>query len=1029
MPTLRPFLALILPGLLATTAAGRDLSFNRDIRPILSENCFACHGTDAKKRKADLRLDDENSAKAAREGRFAIKPGDLKVSELWQRINSPDEDEVMPPPKSHKTLSAAQKETLRLWIVQGAKYQRHWSFEPPVKPAPPSDLKAGPLDAFLLARLKQEGLAFSPPADQATLIRRVTLDLTGLPPHPGEVAAFLADKSPDAYAKLVKRLLASPRFGEHMAHWWLDLARYGDTHGLHLDNERQMWLYRDWVVEAFNRNLPFDQFTIEQIAGDLIPGAAAAQKVASGFNRCNVTTGEGGSIDAEQLFRYASERAATTMQNWLGLTGQCAACHDHKFDPITQKDYYSMYAFFYSSADPASDKNTLLVNPVMKFAPPDKLRQLETLKSGLATNQQRFAAALKTLAYQDPAEAVPPPKLERADAVWMDDAFPAKAKVKSKGKAPVALVGDPEIKPASGGRALKRLAEGFGEDAYQGDAAPIVVPRNAIIQVMVRLSDTNLPKSVMLKFYSDGWKHRAVWGDAAAISEGIAGAPEPFSAGPLPKPGEWVKLEVPAGKIGLKAGDQITGFSFAQFGGLVYWDRLAVAGETSAADDPKLSFQAWQQVKGKSQTGVPKDIIPLLNASPEKLTAEQTAKLREHFLINVCKTTQPTMQPLVGAIAAVEKEVKDFDGTLPSTYIMGEVPKPRQAHIMQRGAYDKPGQPVEPQTPAFLPPLPATVTNRATRLDLAKWIVSPENPLAARVAVNRFWQHFFGLGLVKTSSDFGSQGESPSHAEALDFLAVTFRESGWDMKQLITTLVTSQAYHQSSDTRDALLNQDPENRLLARSPRLRLNAEAIRDQALYVSDLLVEKMGGKAVRTYQPPNIWEPVGYIDSNTRKYKQDSGESLYRRSLYVFIKRTAPAPFLVNFDAPSREAFCSRRDRGNTPLQALQLLNDVQYFEAARAFAQRLLTKGGATPQERIAFGFQCAVNRAPDAQEAGRVLAMLKGFEEKYRAQPDLAKKVIAVGESKPDAALPPAELAAWTQVANLLLNLDETIVRP
>lgn len=1030
MPTLRPFLALILPGLLATTAAGRDLSFNRDIRPILSENCFACHGTDAKKRKADLRLDDENSAKAAREGRFAIKPGDLKVSELWQRINSPDEDEVMPPPKSHKTLSAAQKETLRLWIVQGAKYQRHWSFEPPVKPAPPSDLKAGPLDAFLLARLKQEGLAFSPPADQATLIRRVTLDLTGLPPHPGEVAAFLADKSPDAYAKLVKRLLASPRFGEHMAHWWLDLARYGDTHGLHLDNERQMWLYRDWVTGAFNRNLPFDQFTIEQLAGDLIPNGTDEQKIASGYNRCNVTTGEGGSIDAEQIFRYASERAATTMQNWLGLTGQCAACHDHKFNPITQKDFYQMYAFFYSAADPANDGNTLLTRPVMKFMTPENRQQLDALKNKLGTARVTFETALKNTIYQDPYDATPPANGGRVEDVWMDDSFPEKAVAKTgNGKSPVKFIGEPEIKPASGKLALKRQDDGIVRDYYEGDARPLFVPQNAVIQVMVRLDSAHLPGAVMLQFRTDGWKHRAVWGDVNAINQGVINTPERFSAGPLPRADEWVKLEVPAEKIGLKGGDFVTGFAFTQSGGIVFWDRLSIVGDSHPTADAGTSFKVWRsQHQMQGLPGAPKDINNFLATANDKTTPEQTAKLKEYYFINVCTTTQPKLQPLTAAISNAEKELKAHDGTIPSTYIMGDLPTPRQANIMLRGAYDKPGDPVQPNVPGFLPPLPAGVA-KPNRLDLAKWIVSPENPLTARVAANRFWQHFFGTGLVKSSSDFGAQGDPPSHSELLDFLAAEFREGGWDMKKLIASIVSSQVYQQSSGTNELLLGKDPGNSLLARAPRLRLNAEAIRDQALFVSGLLVEKVGGKGVRTYQPPNIWEPVGFVGSNTRSYKQDSGESLYRRSLYTFFKRTAPAPFLVNFDAPSREAYCTKRDRGNTPLQALQLLNDVQFFEAARAFAQRIMTKGGDTAEGRIAFAFQSALSRQPDAVETARLQAMLNVFLEKYRTKPDIAAQVITLGESKADPSLPPAELSAWTQVANLLLNLDEVIVRP
>ena len=1022
----------------ASVSAGlaRDLVYNRDIRPILSENCFACHGTDSKKRKGDLRLDEEAGAKATlEEGRVAIKSGDPAGSELWKRINETDPDEVMPPPKTHKTLSAEQKETLKLWITQGAKYQNHWAFEPLVKPAlpeirnPQSAIRNG-IDTFIMARLAQEGLKLSPPADKASLIRRVTLDLTGLPPTAEEVSAFLADESAEAYQKIVARLLASPRFGEHMAHWWLDLARYGDTHGQHLDNERQMWLYRDWVVGAFNRNQPFDQFTIEQLAGDLILNGTDEQKIASGYNRCNVTTGEGGSIDAEQLFRYASERTATTMQNWLGLTGQCAACHDHKFDPITQKDYYQMYAFFYSAADPANDGNVLLTKPVLKYMTPENRQQLDALKDKLDKTREKLETTLKNTVYQDPFDAPATANGERVDDVWMDDAFPEKAVAKTgSGKSPVKFVGEPEVKPASGKLALKRQDDGIVRDYYEGDARPFYVPQNAVIQVMVRLDSAQLPSAVMLQFRTDGWKHRAVWGDVNAINQGAINSTERFSAGALPKAHDWVKLEVPAEKVGLKGGDFVTGFAFTQSGGLVYWDRLSIVGDSHPPADAGTSFKVWRsQHQMLGLPGAPKDINNFLTTANDKITPEQIAKLRGYYLINVCTKTQPVLQPLTSAISTAEKEVKAHDGTIPSTFIMADLPSPRQANIMLRGAYDKPGEPVQPNVPAFLPPLPAG-TSRPNRLDLAKWIVSPENPLTARVAVNRFWQHFFGIGLVKSSSDFGAQGEPPSHPELLNFLAAEFRENGWNMKKLITTIVTSQVYQQSSDNNENLLGKDPDNRLLARASRLRLNAEAIRDQALLVSGLLVEKVGGKGVRIYQPPNIWEPVGFVGSNTRSYKQDSGEALYRRSIYTFLKRTAPAPFLVNFDAPSREAYCTKRDRGNTPLQALQLLNDVQFFEAARAFAQRIITKGGDTTASRITFAFQCVLNRGPDVVESGRLQTVLNAFLEKYRAKPDVALQVITVGESKPDPAIPTPELAAWTQVANLLLNLDEVIVRP
>ena len=1041
-PSLTPFrrvcLILTFAGGGVCQAASGPLSFNKDIRPILSDKCFACHGTDTHARKADLRLDTPAGAYAEIDGGVAITPGDPARSGVWKRIMSDDPDEVMPPPKSHKTLTPEEKETIRRWIEQGAVYQKHWSLEPPMKgslPAVLPEAPAGestpvrtPVDAFWLARLTQEKLTPSPEADRPTLIRRVTLALTGLPPSLEETEAFVKDLAPQAYEKVVDRLLASPRFGEHMAHWWLDLARYADTHGLHLDNERQTWLYRDWVVNAFNRNLPFDQFTIEQLAGDLLPDPSQDQLVATGFVRANVTTGEGGAINQEWLFRYAVDRTSTATQTWLALTTQCAACHDHKFDPISQKEFYGMYAFFNNNADPAMDGNALLTAPVVKYYTPPQQNTKEEwngkIRAAEAIGEDDLTVF--TAAYRDPAEAatgepVPPPR--EVEDIWMDDSFAAGGKITGK----PSFVGKPEIEPASGERAFKQTSKGLGQVVWE-TTAPAWVPQQAVISAQVRLDPTNPPKSIMLQFHTRGqWRHRAVWGDINAIEWGTPGTVDRFHAGPLPAAGAWVKLEIPTSQLGLEAGEGITGVALTQFDGTVYWDRLAMRGIADPVNDPSFSLRIWHHRQaGQEIPNAPAEVNAALKKKPEECTADERTLLRRYYLATANRWMRDSLTGSNESVTAARQQLAAFEQTVPASFIMRDLEQPRDSFVMLRGQYDAPGEKVMPSTPAALPALKKRPDkDRADRLDFARWIMAPENPLTARVAVNRFWQHLFGTGLVRTSADFGSQGQTPSHPELLDWLAVSFREQGWDMKWLMKTLVTSSVWRQSSKLFPELLERDPGNRLLARAPRPRLNAEAIRDSALYASGLLVERQGGRGVRTYQPANIWEPVGYSDSNTRYYKRDDGESLYRRSLYTFWKRTAPAPFLVNFDAPAREEFCTKRDRGNTPTQAMQLLNDVQYFEAARLLAQRLLAHPG-TAGERINLAYQIVLSRPPEPMETERVIDLLEHFLTLYRADPASAGAVLTNGESKAPVTADPAELASWTQLGNLLLNLDETV---
>jgi hypothetical protein len=903
-------LLLSLSWLGTVRAAGAEaedvLRYNRDVRPILAEACFRCHGPGEK--KAGLRLDVPDAALATTaSGIVPIVPGDPEASEIIRRIESDDDGELMPPPKARKPLTPEQKRLLRRWVASGARSQRHWAFEPPIKEAVPE--LAGPrprpqvnnpIDAFLADRLRREGLTNAPEADRATLIRRVAFALTGLPPKLAEVDTYLADASPRAYENLVERYLASPRYGEEMARSWLDVARYADTHGLHLDNERQMWPYRDWVVQAFNANMPFDQFTIEQLAGDLLPAPTRPQLVATGFNRCNVTTSEGGSIEVEWTFRNAVDRASTMAEAWLGLTAGCAVCHDHKYDPITQKEFYSLYAFFYSAAGPSLDGNKLRHEPFLKLSTPGEDTRLADLNRQIAATRDQIASRTESLAYRDPADADADAEEDEAD-----------------------------------------------EPTPTADPAPVA--------------------------------------DADADTDPDT---DPALTTPRPRP---------------------------------------------RANVPGHSFQAWLKQGGAPEVKeAPAEIKALLNQlkrGKQKPTAPAEATLRDYYLQHVCIDTKERFQPLVQQLAELTKQHDALDASVPSTFIFREMDRPRDAFVMLRGQYDRPGEAVAPGTPAVLPPLRlADPTRRATRLDLAHWLVAPEHPLTARVAVNRFWQQFFGTGLVKTSFDFGTQGEPPSHPELLDWLAVNFREGGWDVKALVRQIVTSAAFRQAARITPEVLKRDPDNRLYARGPRFRLDAEQIRDNALFVAGLIDLTIGGKGVKPYQPPNIWEPVAYVNSNTRYYQQDRGPALYRRSLYTFLKRTAPAPFLANFDVPSREAFCTRRERSNTPLQALQLMNDVQHVEAARGLAVRMLAEGGRSPVERLGFGVRVVLARPPADDELAILQAQLQSHLERFEHDPEAARQLGKAGDSPPTPGLPETELAAYTLVANTLLNLDETITR-
>lgn len=1028
-----------------------ELKFNRDVRPILSANCFACHGFDAKQRKAELRLDVAASAYAQHDGHAAIVPKDLSASEVWKRITSDDADTVMPPPSSKKSLTVAQKETIRRWIESGAAYQQHWAFEPPVLPTVPAVKNAtwakNDLDRFILARLDQAGLAPQAEAPKSTLIRRVSFTLTGLPPTPAELAMFESDTSADAYEKMVDRYLKSPRYGEEMARHWLDVARYADTHGLHLDNERSMWAYRDWVIRSFNANQPFDSFTRDQLAGDLVPNPTPDQLIATGFNRCNVTTSEGGAIEPEWIYRYAVDRTSTTIQAWMGLTGGCAVCHDHKYDPLSSKEFYSLYAFFYSAADPGMDRNTNNTDPYFKLTSAEQKVALEKLAADEQHARQKFETEAAKAPYRDPADANPAPERRRIEDVWLDDVFPTGSRPTCSSRNPSVWSIASELPPKFGRRSLKQFSASNYQDKFENQLQPFVIPRDARVSVWVRLDPDEPSSALMLELFTSRGNRKFHWGEPKQYGKG---RDDKNWLGELPTAGQWTLMEIPAEKLDLKEGDSVRGIALAQFGGIAWWDRLTVSGDVLPASDLRSSFAAWWKDRaGKDTPGVPGDLAGFLKAGPpaaepsaadkpadaekEIQAAPMRARLLNFYVTQIARIDDPGLQQLQQAWLDAQAARAAIDESIPGTFIFKDLDKPRDAFVMLRGQYDKPGDKVEPDVPAVFPRLkpryaPGGSPSRPNRLDLANWLLSPEHPMTARVTVNRFWQQVFGAGIVKTSYDFGSQGDPPSHPELLDWLALWYRDHNWDTKELVRLMVTSATFRQQTQVTPQLLQKDPENRLYARGPRFRLDAEQIRDNALYVSGLINLEMGGRGVNSYQPPNIWEPVGYSDSNTRFYLQDHGRSLYRRSIYTFLKRTAPPPFMSNFDGPNREQFCTQRERSNTPLQALQLLNDTQHFEAARAFGQRIMSEGGSTVPDRIKYAYRATLSRTPEADELAIVQQAFGQCLKRYQADPAAARQAISVGESKPDAKLDPVELAAYTLLANLILNLDETVMR-
>ncbi|MBM3966665.1 MAG: DUF1553 domain-containing protein [Planctomycetes bacterium] len=1057
-PRYLPLSLILASHILWTNAwAAETIQFNRDIRPILSAACFRCHGQDSGHREADLRLDIAESAFAPREEGNAIVAGDPEKSMVWSRIHSSDPDRVMPPPNAARQLTPEEKELIGAWIRDGAKYEKHWAFEPihRVNTSEPQGSDHVVIDRWIAKGINDRGLQTNASADPRTLVRRLAFTLTGLPPTLEEVEQFATQPTEDNYERMVDHYLESPHYGEEMARHWLDVARYGDTHGLHLDNDRLIWPYRDWVVDAFNKNMPFSQFTIEQLAGDLLPNPTQSNLIATGFNRCNVTTAEGGAIAEEFLFRYAVDRTSTTIQTWLGLTGGCAVCHDHKYDPLTAREFYSMYSFFYSAADPAMDGNINTTEPFLKLPTPPQQQQLEQakLKEEKALERLRqlaneWALLDETHSGTDTAEKANSQALSTSTPItdiWLDDELPLGATQRNTSRNGAQWTDG--ATPVPMGR--RALATAFGDKFEQVISNPLVpksIPDRAKIHAWVQTDADEPPQAIFLEVRSDKGSKRWVWTNDAAKSKLVDAAPERV-VGPLPKPGVWHQITVPQSVATqtnaspdstkestvdmLPAGAIVQEIKLGVFGGICHWDGLMVTGEIHC-DGPPLTrdFQAWwKHRKGKGAPHAVGEVAKAIQEGPESETGTKASSaVRAYFVAMVDSEVPATIDRArtQWQEARIEREI--LEDSIPGTMIFKDRDQPRQAHIMTRGQYDVKGDAVSSNTPSFLPPFSPSDSARPTRLDLANWLLMDSNPLVARVAVNRLWQQVYGLGIVKTSDDFGIQGTPPSHPELLDELADRFRRNGWDVKALMKGLVMSSAFRRDSHVSPDGFSKDPDNRWLARGPRIRLDAEQIRDNVLAVSGLLVRPPGGPGFCGYQPPKIWEPVGYGDSNTRYYIQQHGDALYRRSLYAYIKRTAPPPFMTNFDAPNRETFCTRRERSNTPLQALQLMNDVQHFEAARCLAERIVREGSNDDLTRVDRLFEITLARKPDEIERIAMLKFLIQSRERLKNAPEDAIKIANTGERWRDAKLPIDEVAPWTLVCNLVLNLDETVTR-
>lgn len=1027
----------------AESAAAALIDFNRQVKPILAENCFKCHGFDEGSREGGLRLDVRESAlRPAKSGDTAIVPGRPELSMLLTRVT--DQFDAMPPAETGKRLQPEQVEILRQWIADGAPYATHWSFVPPIAAPLPDTKRSGwarnAIDAFVLARLEREALVPQPEPARNVLLRRASLDLTGFPPSTAMVDAFLYDPAPGAYERAVDRLLASSHYGERMAVDWLDAARYADSNGFFRDNTRQIWPWRDWVIQAFNRNVPFDQFTVEQLAGDLLPNPTPEQRIATGFNRNHMVTGETGIIDEEYRVEYVADRTETTATVWMGLTVGCARCHDHKYDPISQADYYRLFAFFNSSVE----KGMISPDdppPVMDVATPAQRTELERL------------AALRKSA-EGAFDAVTTPLAPRIGA-WAASAAATLTPSREKLLSHVGFESDPSSVISGLTEPLARAVEKgsvYHEAGLIGQAAgfdgmqhlelpadlPLVADQPWTVGIWVKA--TGSLSCVLSKIEPSGSRRgvELIWQKGQLqvnlVSQWVVNAIE-VSTREAVKRSDWNQVIVSYDGSRKAAGvrvfidgipatltvsrDTLTG-SISNREPVRIGRRDSGLGFYGQLDELRILSRAVEPEEARTWFWSER-LEGVLERTPEQRDARQRKLLLDAYV----EREGDAASRGASQRAAQARDAEDrFRATLPKTLVMQEVANPRPTHLLKRGQYDAPGEVVLPGVPAALPSLPAGLPQN--RLGLAKWIASPNHPLTARVAVNRLWQQCFGVGLVRTPNDFGAQGDWPTHPELLDWLAVRFMESGWDTKALLRLIVTSATYRQSSiPTRD-LLQRDPENRLLARGPRFRLGGEMIRDQALAVSGLLVDKLGGPPVKPYQPPGLWEAVSYNGEMT--YQPDQDEGRWRRSLYTYWKRTSPPPGVQVLDGPTRETCVVSRPRTNTPLQALLLLNDDTFVEAARALGAVASAPGATSRERRIIELFRRATQREPGRAEIATLETLFMRQRERFSRDRAAALRLVHVGGSTRGHELDPIELATWTVVAQAILNLDEVVMR-
>ena len=990
--------------------AAERLHFDRDIRPILSDKCYACHGPDPAQRQAELRLDTKEGAFSAPSGYPIIVPGEPENSELVARITHADVEQRMPPQSSNRQPTQEQIDTLIRWIAEGAEWEEHWVYDLPERVEPPtvkdSTWVSNPIDRFILGRLEAEGLEPAAEADKRTLIRRLNFDLTGLPPKPAEMEQFLRDERPDAYEELVNRLLSAPQYGERMAMYWLDLVRYADTSGYHADESVSVWPYRDYVIRAFNDNMPFDRFTLENLAGDLLPNATREQKVASGYNRLNQTTSEGGAQAKEYLAIYAADRVRTTASVWLGATLGCAQCHDHKFDPYTARDFYSFAAFFADVEGPGVYGGGSKWAPVVMLPTPAQQTALQEIDDELAKLRKVFEASSPALEAEQArweAEILSLlPSTEPADFAWVNDAQDNGGRTDGVWE----FVGKHEAPVFSKLLSRRQTAkpEQTIQHSFRGANRKFTLDEEDRLFAYVWLDPGTPPETLMLQWNDGNWEHRAFWG-ADKITFGGIGKDTPAHKpmGPLPALGEWVRLEVALADVGLEPGSVLNGMAFVQHGGTAYWDVAGIATTRGSA------------VKHTHT----EPVIEAIQVDAFVRTTSQRERIAAEY-----RRIAPALDGIRNQIAALAQQKAAIEAEIPYSLTTVSA-QPRTTRVLPRGNWmDDSGAIVEPAIPAFLGALKIK-NRRPTRLELAQWVVSKDNPLTARAFVNRLWALFFGTGLSRVLDDLGAQGEPPVHPELLDWLALEFMDSGWNVKHLVKLIVTSNTYRQSSKPTEVLRERDAYNRLLARQSRWRLDAEVVRDTALHLSGLLVPEIGGPSVRPYQPKGYYSNLNFPK---RTYVHDTDESQYRRGLYTHWQRTFLHPSLMAFDAPSRQECTAERATSNTPMQALTLLNDPTYVETARVFASRIINEGGETPTERINWAYHWVLSRLPQPKELEIMNALYEKHLTEFTGNLEAAEALVTTGEAAATEAVEQNQLAAWTSVARVILNLHETITR-